>query len=347
MDPHGHVRRFGATLGASAGLVVFFVLSVSLLAGLLTPTKVLAIAASGVSEVVDVITPGNDDAPSDDGAVAVAAVPAEYMRLYRSAAHGCGMPWQVLAAVGQIETNHGQSTAAGVHSGQNFAGAEGPMQFMPATWEHYGVDGNKDGRKDVYDPADAVPGAAKYLCANGADNPAKVSDALWNYNHDGSYVTAVLAAAQTLGEQAYVLPLPDDAANAGTYGRPHHDYPADDIPVPVGTTVFAVHQGTVRTLDGGACGTGVIIDGTDGVRYTYCHGSSRSVSDGAHVEAGDVIMRSGGRPGDPGAGDSTGPHLHLAMQVGGTNVCPQELLTAWLDGRFVRPQDASSAGCTS
>ena len=71
----------------------------------------------------------------------------------------------------------------------------GPMQFLAGTWAAYGRDGDGDGRADVYNQVDAVWGAANYLCANGAGDPARLRDAIWNYNHASWYVDQVLAIA--------------------------------------------------------------------------------------------------------------------------------------------------------
>jgi hypothetical protein len=99
-------------------------------------------------------------------ALAEADIPAVYLVLYMGAAQTCrGLPWSVLAGIGKVESDHGRSQAPGVHSGANGAGAEGPMQFLPATFEQYAVDGDHDGRLDVYDPADAIYTAAAMLCA--------------------------------------------------------------------------------------------------------------------------------------------------------------------------------------
>lgn len=111
------------------------------------------------------------------------------------------MRWEVLAAVGKVETDHGRSTLPGVSSGQNFAGAQGPMQFLPPTWDAYGVDGDHDGDTDVYDPVDAIWGAANYLCANGA-GAGRERDALWQYNHSSAYVDEVLTVAAGYAEPA-------------------------------------------------------------------------------------------------------------------------------------------------
>ncbi|GAA4611790.1 hypothetical protein GCM10023195_50170 [Actinoallomurus liliacearum] len=118
--------------------------------------------------------------------------PGTYLALYQQSARLCpGLSWTVLAAIGQIESDHGRNT------GPSSAGALGPMQFMPATWRTYGVDGDGDGKADIMDPYDAVPAAAKYLCASGAGRGGSgLSRAIWAYNHSQSYVNNVLSLAQ-------------------------------------------------------------------------------------------------------------------------------------------------------
>jgi hypothetical protein len=143
---------------------------------------------------------------------ALAEIPPEYLALYQEAAKTCpGLSWTILAAIGSIESAHGQSAAPGVHSGANFAGASGPMQFLAPTWSAYGVDGNKDGRRDVYNPTDAVYGAANYLCASGAGDPGRLPDAIWAYNHADWYVDDVLILAFRYGQGGLEA---DAAANA-------------------------------------------------------------------------------------------------------------------------------------
>jgi hypothetical protein len=139
---------------------------------------------------------GSSNKNSSPSAKALSDIPPELLPVYQQAAKDtCGMPWGVLAAIGKVETDHGRSDLPGVHSGANFAGAEGPMQFEPGTWAAYGVDGNHDGVTDVYDSVDAIWGAANYLCSNGAGDPARLRDAIWNYNHDWGYVNDVLRRA--------------------------------------------------------------------------------------------------------------------------------------------------------
>jgi hypothetical protein len=131
-----------------------------------------------------------------------AEIPASYLALYRSSARSCpGLPWGVLAGIGKVETNHGRSPAPGVRSGVNaFGCCAGPMQFNirngpPSTWDRYGRGGN------VYDPADAVPAAARLLCANGARGGHNVRGAIYAYNHAWWYVDQVLALARAYQAQ--------------------------------------------------------------------------------------------------------------------------------------------------
>ncbi|MEU9834547.1 lytic transglycosylase domain-containing protein [Streptosporangium sp. NPDC048047] len=118
--------------------------------------------------------------------------PGSYLELYRRAAAVCpGLSWTVLAAIGQVESSHGRN------NGPSSAGAQGPMQFMPATWKTYGVDGDGDGVADIWSPYDAVPGAANYLCANGAGQGGKkLEKSIWFYNHSWAYVSKVMSIAQ-------------------------------------------------------------------------------------------------------------------------------------------------------
>jgi hypothetical protein len=134
---------------------------------------------------------------------ALADIPPPMLELYRRAATTCpGLPWTVLAAIGKIESDHGRSRLPGVHSGENYAGAGGPMQFLAGTWAAYGVDANGDGVASRYDPVDAVVGAARYLCVSGAGSPAGLYRAIFAYNHSDAYVRRVLALAATYAGQA-------------------------------------------------------------------------------------------------------------------------------------------------
>jgi transglycosylase-like protein with SLT domain len=119
--------------------------------------------------------------------------PATYLQLFReSAARYCpGMSWTVLAAIGQIESGDGANV------GPSSAGAEGPMQFLPSTWQEWGITAfGEPSPPDVMDPYDAVPSAARLLCAAGAGTPAGLPGAILAYNHASWYVAEVLALAR-------------------------------------------------------------------------------------------------------------------------------------------------------
>jgi hypothetical protein len=131
---------------------------------------------------------------------AQADIPPTYLTIYRRAAGDQHLDWTILAAIGKVETDHGRSALPGVRSGVNCAGAAGPMQLgigagdhgcgdAGNAWATYAIDGDGDGRRDVYDPADAVPAAASYLRAAGA--PDDYRRAIFAYNHSDQYVAAI------------------------------------------------------------------------------------------------------------------------------------------------------------
>src|SRR5919106_3054645 len=168
---------------------------VKLLFGVLgTVFMVLILMAIGLSTSMIGGGPPSQDARRD--------IPAQLLPVYQAAADSCpGLPWSVLAAIGKVETDHGRSTAPGVTSGANFAGAAGPMQIgiggkAGNTFAGYAVDGDGGGA-DVYNPVDAIFTAANYLCQNGAARGADVARAIFAYNHADWYVTKVLAIAST------------------------------------------------------------------------------------------------------------------------------------------------------
>ena len=165
------------------------------------------------------------------GATAGGALPATVFAAYRRAeeelardAPGCRLRWQLLAAIGQVESGQAwggrvtpdgttvtpilgprltggafavvPDTDGGAYDGDPvYDRAVGPMQFIPSTWAHWGADGNGDGRSDPNNVYDAALAAGRYLCAGGRDlsNPADLDRAILGYNHSDAYLRTVKA----------------------------------------------------------------------------------------------------------------------------------------------------------
>jgi soluble lytic murein transglycosylase-like protein len=131
------------------------------------------------------------------GTATARGIPLSFLALYRSGAATCpGLPWPVLAAIGQVESGHGSNPD------DSSAGAQGPMQFLPSTFAAYAVDGDGDGAADIRNPADAIYTAAHYLCANKAGTGDDgLRGAVYRYNHADWYVAMVLRIAAQIAEK--------------------------------------------------------------------------------------------------------------------------------------------------
>jgi hypothetical protein len=169
---------------------------------------VLAVTGYGMAADLGLLDPPAAARP-DHGApgpppssTARADIPAGYLATYRATAprHCPGLSWTILAGIGKVESDHGRAPLPGVRSGWNHAGAAGPMQFgigvgrAGNAWARFGRDYDHDSRTSVYDPGDAIPAAARYLCDAGA--PQRLDTALYAYNHSSSYVAMVKAIAR-------------------------------------------------------------------------------------------------------------------------------------------------------
>jgi hypothetical protein len=119
-------------------------------------------------------------------------IPPFLLPIYQACGTEYGIPWEVLASINKIETGFG--TNLNVSS----AGAVGWMQFLPSSWEAYGVDANGDGRKDPYNPVDAICAAAHYLKLSGGTED--LYNAILSYNHADWYVEEVLLYARAYGK---------------------------------------------------------------------------------------------------------------------------------------------------
>jgi len=233
--------------------------------------------------------------------LALADIPPVYLALYMGAAPTCpGLPWGVLAGIGKVESDHGQSHVPGVHSGANYAGAEGPMQFEPTTFTRYAIDGDHDGKFSVYDPADAIFTAAAMLCANGAASvtPAGIRQAVFAYNHSGAYVTDVLAWTAR-----YTAPAASHVAAAAIVfalrqvGKPYRWGAAGPDAYDCSGLVFAAYAAA-----------GIRI-----ARTTFGWRQDGPQVPLSQIQAGDLLFSAGsdGTPASPG---------HVVMYLGGDQV---------------------------
>jgi Transglycosylase SLT domain/Peptidase family M23 len=221
-------------------------------------------------------------------------VPPFLLSIYQAAAIEYGIRWEVLAAINEIETDYGRNLNV------SSAGAVGWMQFMPSTWEMYGTDANKDGRKDPYNPVDAIFAAARYLKAAGYQGD--VRRAIFAYNHADWYVDSVLLRARLIaGVPADLIgsltgltegrfPVyararyADDLAEAGLLKRVRRGENAAnliesadarrsiDIFARSGAPVVAVNDGVVKKIGvSERLGRYVTLQDVYGNRYTYAH----------------------------------------------------------------------------
>ncbi|MEA2444110.1 MAG: hypothetical protein QOJ12_1402, partial [Thermoleophilales bacterium] len=117
-------------------------------------------------------------------------VPVFLLPIYQAAGIEYGIRWEYLAAINEIETDYGRNLNI------SSAGALGWMQFMPSTWKMYGVDANKDGKKDPFNPVDAIFASARYLKAAGGEKDMR--RAIFAYNHADWYVDSVVLRARLI-----------------------------------------------------------------------------------------------------------------------------------------------------
>jgi hypothetical protein len=129
-------------------------------------------------------------------------VPPFLLPIYQAAGAQYRVHWQILAAINEVETDFGRNLR------ESSAGAIGWMQFLPSSWHRYGVDADGDGKRDPWDPVDAIFAAARYLHAAGAES--SLPNAIFAYNHAGWYVDQVIDRAR------FFAGLPDDLVSVLT-----------------------------------------------------------------------------------------------------------------------------------
>ncbi len=198
-------------------------------------------------------------------------IPPFLLPIYQAAGIQYGVRWEILAAINEIESDYGRNLSTST------AGAVGWMQFLPSTWKEYGVDANDDGRKDPYNPVDAIFGAARYLRAAGAEKDIK--KAIFAYNHADWYVDSVLMRARLIGG------LPADLVGSLT-GLTQGHFPvhataryADDVSEAVAARKIAKGRNAALPVDSDATRKGIDI-------YAKAGAPAIAVQDGKVVKLG-------------------------------------------------------------
>ncbi|MHC3814372.1 lytic transglycosylase domain-containing protein [Streptomyces sp. DT9] len=208
--------------------------------------------------------PGVKRSPVVVASWAQAGIPATVLDAYRKAETamrrsdpGCGLPWQLLAAIGKVESGHAgggrvdargttlspilgpvlngagfaniSDTDGGAYDGdRTFDRAVGPMQFIPSTWAHWKRDGNGDGRSDPGNVYDAALAAGAYLCAGSRDLTVRagLDAAILSYNHSDTYLRTVLSWLEFYRKGTHPVadgegPVPK-SPGAGSPNEPKH-----------------------------------------------------------------------------------------------------------------------------
>jgi soluble lytic murein transglycosylase-like protein len=220
--------------------------------------------------------PDAGPSPLSDVLLGAFRVPPFLLPIYQAAGTAYGVPWTVLAAINEIETDYGRNVA------RSSAGAIGWMQFLPTTWGQYGVDANGDGRSDPGNPVDAIFAAARYLHAAGADRDPRA--AIFAYNHADWYVRSVLLRAKLLGSTPSALigaltGLADGrfpVAGGGRIARARTSAPERRVLAPARRRVVAVQDATVLAVGRNAT-LGRYVRLRDGYGNTYTYAGLGSV----------------------------------------------------------------------
>ena len=327
----GSHRILVAAIIGVAGILLLGLLAVPVLVG----TNLFFAAGAGCS--------GQQTGMAGQPAAGAKAktIPADYLYWYKRVGQQYGVPWPILAGIGTVESDNGRTTLPGVHSGSNAFGAAGPMQIgiggaagnvwgglpvHPASEVVNGVATDEDGgaNASVYDPADAIAGAAKYLLQSQVQtNPA---GAIFAYNHLQSYVQSVLyyASAYAGGNFSVVsAQMPSGSSAAGCTGTAL----AGGVPVinapnqVVATTIAFAEQQLGKPYLWGGTGpdafdcSGLVMmayraAGVNIARTSVAHCCSEVRIPAAQVQPGDLVFFAGadGTPTSPG---------HVGLIIGG------------------------------
>jgi Transglycosylase SLT domain/Peptidase family M23 len=220
-------------------------------------------------------------------------IPPFLIPIYQAAGIEYQVPWQVLAAINEIETDYGRNLSV------SSANAVGWMQFLPSTWKEWGVDANGDGVADPYNPVDAIFTAARYLHAAGASK--NLSQAIFAYNHASWYVQSVLLRAKLIGgipsqligaltglvQGHFPVAAPAKYADDSVVSLAKHKVKGSNAAIPIssdpnskGTSIFAKKGSPVIAVNDGkivkvgsssALGNYIKLQDSTGNIYTYAH----------------------------------------------------------------------------
>jgi peptidoglycan DL-endopeptidase CwlO len=340
--PNGFPRILVIGIIAVAGILLLGLLAAPILIG----TNMFFAATAGCS--------GQQTGTAGQPTASARAnsIPANYLYWYKRVGNQYDIPWTILAGIGTVESDNGQTTLPGVHSGSNAFGAAGPMQIgiggaatnvwggapiHPASEVVDGVATDEDNGPDanVYDPADAIAGAAKYLLGAGVQtNP---SGAIFAYNHLQSYVQSVLyyASAYAGGNYSVVsadMPSGSSAVGCTTAGG----VPAIDAPnQAVATAIAFAEQQLGKPYQWGATGpdafdcSGLVMmayraAGIDIARTSQAQWATEQRVPASEVEPGDLVFFVGadGTPTSPG---------HVGLVIGNG-----EMIEAYATGFPIR-----------
>lgn len=290
-------------------------------------------------------------AHDDNDSRSTTGVPDRYRALVRAAGNVCSPIGSPLLAA-QIDQESGWDPKA-----KSAAGAQGIAQFMPATWKKWGIDADGDGTANVWNPADAIPSQAVYMCylygevakllrsGNATGRPLPLT--LAAYNAGLGTVRAARGMPSIIETQEYVasilssLPQYRGGGKTGPVVVPLHGFPdsdnygergslwssgyhtGDDFPAPCGTPVHAATRGTITVQrDEPWAGIALVqVTAPTGTVTWYAHMQLIGVHTGDQVIVDEVIGQVGDR------GNATGCHLHFEVHPnGGPDVDPHTWL---------------------
>ncbi len=295
------------------------------------------------------LLPGSSGATSPG---AVEGIPARVLAAYRAADGWCpGLRWQLLAGIGSVESGHGTSGGSSAHDATGevapailgppldgspgvlrlpigrwlgwfglpgpWQQAVGPMQFLPGTFDAWGVDADGDGLANPHDVDDAATSAANYLCGGRGGEVTNERAALLRYNNSGAYADRVLAYADQFGSGAGVqltCPVAGPVTFTNTWGAPRsggRQHKGVDLFAAESTPVVAPVSGEIELRSDTLGGLAFHLWGDDGNYYYGAH-LAGFADVGSQVAAGTVL----GSVGSTGNAVGTGTHLHFEIHPG-------------------------------